>query len=258
MSKLIKKVPSNMFLAYVDDSGAIHKTDVSENYVLAGFLVNENDWRTLDNALKDLKEQHFLGLKGIEVHTSDIVHAKRQFQKMAPKTRCDFLEAVAELIATSKIHTFAIVMKKHQIANDFVVCEYAHKFLYERISWNVAQLNSFLNTAGGNEQCAIIFFDECSNYNKQFIELVREMVAQGTEYQRNEKIIEDPIFTNSKWRGNIQIADTIAYVFNYFNKAPKKNLTMHTALKKVYDAALSKMRDPNPDYPARCYKIWPT
>lgn len=40
-----------MFLVYVDESGHVILKDQSENFVLAGFVVNEHDWRELDNKL---------------------------------------------------------------------------------------------------------------------------------------------------------------------------------------------------------------
>ncbi|MFA5887651.1 MAG: DUF3800 domain-containing protein [Candidatus Nanoarchaeia archaeon] len=249
-----------MYLVYVDESGTFNKNDPSENFVLAGFVISEHDWRRIDDCIKEAKKKHFPELEDIEIHMVDIIHGKCDFQGKDIKKRIEFLEEICKIMQESEIKTFCIVMKKEHIFTTNLVFNRAYEYLYERIAWNIQYLNNQLVEAGEPSQSAIVFLDgqEEGKILQMIRTKVRELIFTGSSYDHNKKIIEDPIFSNSKWRGNIQLADTIAYAFNYINNSNKKShKAIHDILLKIEAVAHKKMIDPSPVSPAYCYKIWP-
>ena len=249
-----------MFLIYVDESGTFEKADISENFVLAGFIISEHDWRKLDDSLKEAKVKHFPELEDIEIHTADIIHGKGEFQGKDILKRIKLLEEITNIIEQSEIKVFCVVMKKNNIFTSNIVFNMAYELLYERIAWNISHLNKGLIDAGEPPQYAIIFMDgrDEGRMLRQIRNKVRNLILKGSDYDHSKMIIEDPIFSNSKWRGNIQLADTLAYAFNYENKKKKNNHKgLHDTIDKIFKIAIKKMIKSNTDFPAYCYKIWP-
>ena len=148
-----------MFLIYIDESGSFQKSDHSENFVLSGFIINERYWRSLDDSVKTLKEKFFPNTKNIEIHTTDIIHGKEEFEGVNISLRINFLEEIAKIIRSANIKVFTIVMKKSKIISSNHVLSYGYEFLYERIAWNIKYLNKERIDSGGEEESAIIFLD---------------------------------------------------------------------------------------------------
>ena len=248
-----------MFLIYIDESGSFQKSDHTENFVLAGFIVNERNWRHLDDSIKKIKENYFPSAKNIEIHTVDIIHGKEQFIGISMDLRIKFLEEITKIIGSANIKVFAVVIKKSKMNNSSLVLDYGYEFLYERIAWNIGYLNKERIDSGSEEESAMIFLDGMGGGTFENVRTkMSKFILKGSKYDHNRMIIEDPIFTNSKWRGNIQLADILAYVFNHENKNKKINNTqMKKAIENIYKAANSKMIKPSSDFPAYCYKIWP-
>jgi len=88
-----------MFLIYLDESGKPHKTDWSENFTIAGVIVNENSWNEIENKINDLKKYLFgKEWQLYELHMSEILHGNKIYSKFKLDERLKILEKVFNII----------------------------------------------------------------------------------------------------------------------------------------------------------------
>jgi len=101
--------------------------------------------------------------------------------------------------------------------NDKIDIEmWALRLIFERICWNLKDLNNLLKNAGQKEQYGLMIMDSVSfGFDNKVRNKIRGLLLDGTYYENNDFLIEDPLFTCSHWRNLCQIADIIAYLINY-------------------------------------------
>ena len=67
-----------MFLIYLDESGKPYKNDKSENFTIAGVIINEDSWNDIDEKITNLKKSLFKDKWELfEFHMSEILHGNK-------------------------------------------------------------------------------------------------------------------------------------------------------------------------------------
>lgn len=228
-----------MYLVYVDESGTIDLSD-SENFVLAGLILNEDRWFEADKRVKDLKEKYFPGiLGGIEIHMSEIVNGNYEFRKMTQEQRATLIRDIFEIIKKLEIRVVYSVVKKKKLLTNLDVRYWSYKILFERLCY---QLND-LNVNKEKVQYGLLILDSISKKRDEEIwRGVTDLLKDGRGYEENKFLIEGPVFVESHLRSPMQIIDCIAYAINYHYKENKrKEDEINKALEEAFGIIESKM-----------------
>ena len=201
-----------MYLIYVDDSGKPEETYRSNLYFcLSAIIVCEQDWKALDDAINQLKYRHSIS----EIHTRNLYTGTKEFNYLSqyPETRIRILGDIFSLIAQSDITLVSSVINKPEYYAQYSendVEERAWKHLIERCDMGIADLSRQNNNLFEN---GLIITDHYTSdkHDEKIRSLLQIMRIYGTGFHSVKYIIEDPLFTISKFRNFIQLADAVAY-----------------------------------------------
>ncbi len=187
-----------------------------ENYVISAIIVNEAKWTYIDNMVTDIKIKHFPDIEPnkIEIHAKDMVNRDNNFKSLPQTQVFDIFTDVYNLIGDpdSNLKIISVLIQKDKIystkTKSFDIEGWGHRLIIERIEKYLEKINK------GNEtdQYGIIIEDTVSRkYDEKTRNKVHAIMADGTLYSKINYLIEDPLFTDSKWRNLSQLVDCVAY-----------------------------------------------
>jgi len=204
-----------MYLVYIDESGTPDIKD-SENFVLGATIINEDRWFELDKRVKDLKEKFFpTNYEHIEIHMCDIVNRKDHFSKLTVDKRVEIIKELTEIIKKVEMRTVYVAIKKRNLLKSIDIRYWAYKFLFERLCYQLKDMNNGKDKI----EYGLLLFDSISKKRDHEIwNLVSDLLKEGSGYEKNEHLIDGPIFSESHIRSPLQIADCVAYVVNHNHK----------------------------------------
>jgi hypothetical protein len=105
----------------------------------------------------------------------------------------------------------SVIMKKKMFVGKDIE-KWAFRLLVERINKFLDKNNEQAILANMSPQYGIMIIDSCGlGPDNRFRSKIREMLRQGTYYSKLTYLIEDPLFTDSKWRNLSQLTDCVAY-----------------------------------------------
>lgn len=205
-----------MYIAYIDASGDAKITS-EENYVLAAVIINERDYQRIDNGLRQIKIKHFPNLsdEDVEFHAKDMLNRDRLFNNLTWETIYaifddifDFISYVATRLTIISVVTVKSKVKKKTLDLE----EWGHKLLFERFN-NFLKDKNWQNTQNfqPSEFGIMITDTEGLTKDQKLRKKLVPVLKNGTVYSDFDYLIEDPLFTDSKWRNLSQLSDTIAY-----------------------------------------------
>ncbi|MDO8516705.1 MAG: DUF3800 domain-containing protein [Nanoarchaeota archaeon] len=233
-----------MFLIYLDESGKPERTDSNENYVVAGIIANEENWNEIDEKVTNLRKKLFgQNWELYELHLAEIVHGKNLYKNMALQERINVINSIFDLISSLNIRIVGVLIKKDKMYPGKDIENWALRLLFERICWNLKDLNKNLIAAGQKNQYGLMILDSINNdFDNKIRKKIKNFLLNGTQYQDNEFLIEDALFTCSHWRNLCQLADFVAYAINYHYKTNKfSNVSKHNSIENGYSKILSKI-----------------
>jgi len=228
-----------VYLIYIDESGTPDIKD-SENFVLGAIIIHENKWFEVDKKVKELKEKHFPHQsENIEIHMSEIVHRKRVFSKFQIEERIKIIEDILKLIEDIEMVPVYVVIKKQKLLKSIDMRYWAYSFLFERICYQLKALNKNKEKI----DYGLLLFDSISKKkNKEIWEIVSKLLKEGSPYEKNEHLIDGPIFSESHIRSPLQIADCVAYIINHNYKINQnRDEKMREVLKKGFGIIENKI-----------------
>jgi hypothetical protein len=92
-------------------------------------------------------------------------------------------------------------------------------------------------------QYGIMIIDSCnSNYDNKLRKSIAEILRDGTCFCKLRYLIEDPLFTDSKWRNMAQLSDCVAYAIRKHFRTPS-NPSFHDENWEKYYSMLLKKAD---------------
>jgi len=229
-----------MYLIYVDESGTPEIKD-SENFVLGALIINEDKWFEIDEKVRSLKEKHFSSKSNeFEIHMCDIVHRKAHFSKFQIPKRIEIIGEISDLIKSSDIRVVYIVIRKPKLLKSINIRYWAYNFLFERLCYQLRDLNR----DNDKIEYGLLLFDSISKKrNNEIWNIVSKLLKEGGWYkEKNEHLIDGPIFSESTIRSPLQLADCIAYVVNHHHKINKnKNEEIRKILEKSFEIIEQKI-----------------
>lgn len=193
-----------MFIAYIDSSGRPYNDP--ENLVLASITTNEEDWQYIDNLVKQIKINHFPYLPDdeVEIHAKDMMNHKGIFKNLSWDQIYAIFDDIFDLFqATSKLLIInAVVIKKTKFKKSIDVEEWAYRLLFERLNRFLERKNAQLLESRHPRQYGIMIMDsEGIKKDQRLRNKLIGMLRRGTLYSELTYLIEDPLFTDSKWSG---------------------------------------------------------
>ncbi|TVP40537.1 DUF3800 domain-containing protein [Candidatus Nitrosocosmicus arcticus] len=200
-----------MYLIYVDDSGKPELSNRDSYFCLSGIIINEYDWKDIDTSINCFKNQFGI----TEIHTRNIYRMDREFSYLNQYQGLNLriLGEFYSLISRLNINLVSVVIDKQKYQTKHPIDEVERdcwKFLIERLDMGVADLR---RQSGFTWENGLVITDHFSSTNHD--ELIRSYFqsirVNGTTYHDVKCIIEEPLFTISKWRNLIQIADAASY-----------------------------------------------
>lgn len=164
----------------------------------------------------------------IEIHAKYMVNRDNNFKNLTYDQIFAIFDDVYDLIGdqNSNLKIISVLIQKDKIYNTktryFDSEEWGHRLIIERIEKYLKKINK----GSSVDQYGIIIEDTVSpKYDERTRNKVHKIMADGTLYSKINYLIEDPLFTDSKWRNLSQLVDCVAYcVRREFmnNQAPAK------------------------------------
>ena len=248
-----------MFLAYIDTSGRPFDND--ENFVLATIMTNEEDWQRIDNGVKQIKLKHFPSLpdEDVELHAKDMLNHDGIFQQMSWDYIYAIIDDVFDLISQNdtKLRIIGILIDKKRLRRSIDIETWAYRLLFERINRFLERENLLLIQKQHPPQYGIMIMDsEGVTKDQKLRKQLLTVLRYGTMYSESHYLIEDPLFTDSKWRNLSQLVDFIAYCIR--KKYRKNTPSFHTSKWESYYAKMApKFDSPFGSYHGYGLKIFP-
>jgi hypothetical protein len=249
-----------MFLAYLDSSGGSTFQDV-EDYVLTSAIINESNWQSIDNGIRAIKLSHFPNLPDpdVEFHAKDMMSHIGVYGAIKWNDIWSTLDDLFSFLSDPKteICIISVVIDKTKLRHDKDIETWAYRLLLERINKYIDRQNVQLVQSNHTPQFGISIIDSCGLRGDQRLKnKVYSMLRNGTMYCKLEWLIEDPLFTDSKWRNLSQIADCVAYsVRRHLRKGTKTFKDPHWTA--YYNQIQVKFDAPNGSYMGYGLKIFP-
>jgi hypothetical protein len=197
---------------YVDDCGKPNKSHRKNKFFgLSAVIINECDWDINNLLVKNLK----YSLSIPEIHTRHIYLREKEFQYLnkSPKISYDILEKVFNLISKMKVTLISSIVDKEKYFesndNDDVETR-AWTHLFERCDLEVSDARRRTNSTYDK---GLIISDHYTsdNHDERIKDILEFLRIYGSSHHSFKHIIEEPLFTISKMRNMIQIADAVAY-----------------------------------------------
>lgn len=213
-----------MYLTYIDESGKAERSDPEPEYVLAALTINESAWKDVDSRVRGLKQKYFPNARyeEIELHATDIFNHKGAFKNMSLEKRLAIFSDVMTIVSEIDCSISAILIRKDQIKSKTLEIDiYALELLFERLCYYHNVANGENRMEGMDEQYGILMIDSVNpKYDNKIRVKVRYLFENGTRYEKNRYLIEDPIFVDSSYRHLSQLVDCVAYcIRRNFRKA---------------------------------------
>jgi len=204
-----------VFIAYTDASGRPERSD-RENLVLASIVISERNYQYIDNGIKQIKLKHFPNLpdESVEIHAKDMMNHDDIFKRMSWDEIYAVLIDVFNFLSDplTDLSIIAVLIKKSKLYKSVDPEIWAHRLLFERLNTFISKQNVKLLEAGFSNEYGIMIMDsEGEKKDQRLRNRLTSMLRHGTMFSQLNYIIEDPLFTDSKWRNLSQLADCVAY-----------------------------------------------
>ncbi len=208
-----------MYLIYLDASGDVSMKD-PEDYVLSAIIVNESNWSVVENKVKEIKLKFFPNIPDtdVEFHAKDMENNSGIYSKMKHDKILEIFESLYGLFRNDDdsdfpVNLISVVVQKRGLKKTNLDIEaWAHRLIFERLNLFIKKRNQLAVMNGKYVEYGLMIEDtEGIKKDKKRWNKFRVMLTDGTLYSKLEYLIEDPFFTDSKWRNLSQLVDCVAY-----------------------------------------------
>jgi len=238
----------NMYLAFIDESGTMQANDPNNNYyIITAMVMQEKGMKFLHQKSQALKKEIWQLVQGtkksmppnFEIHLQEILDAKKYFKPLRSniqKTE-DFLNKIFQFINNLYITIISIVIVKDDFFSKYKqgeLLKWSLQLLIERVNryvWNDTKNKK-------DKEFALLIMDEDFTHDKKKRKFISNMMEKGVKYQTGDvdRILDTPIFLDSKLHNGIQIVDSIAYLIRRYTRKiiDKKGSSLFDELSNIF------------------------
>ena len=250
-----------MFLAYLDSSGRANFDD-PENFVLTSVITGERNWQAIENGVKGIKLKHFPTLPDseVEIHAKDMQNHSGIFKTLSWDDIYAIYDDIFDFVAhkDTQLAIIGVIIDKTKLFKDKDIEVWAYRLMFERISRFIQRQNAKLLEAGYQSEYGIMISDSEGEVKDQKLRSkLFGMLRKGTYYSNLEYLIEDPLFTNSKWRNLSQLVDCIAYCIHKHYRTRNTPSFHTTRWDGLFKKIEPKLDSPDGSYMGYGIKIFP-
>lgn len=249
-----------MFLAYLDASGR-PSFDDAENFVLASLITNECNWQLIDNGVKKIKIDHFPNRPDSEVefHVKDMANRHGLFSTLTWDQVYAILDDIFDFIgnADTPLTIIGVLINKQKLWKGKDAETWAYRLLLERINRYVERQNKNSTVQSPREYGMMITDSEGETKDQKLRKKLHQMLKEGTLYNKLDYLIEDPLFTDSKWRNMSQLADCVAYAIRKQYRSNNTSSIHTTNWSRYYSKIEPKFDSPYGSFVGYGLKIFP-
>jgi len=255
-----------MKLVYIDDSGNTGKKldDVQQPlFLLAGFIVDEDIWRSVDSAINEVKRDY--NLVDVEIHSIEIMNGKKgtPYQEWDYAKKLNFFSDILSILKDFDISVIYFSVKKKNFKSyfqnkygkdfeqQFNISPYLLSFSY------ILQISdAYLAQKSSN---GILILDEQDEWKKpasKTFNILRTAVEEPEIKLTN--LIDRSFFVDSKESNMIQLADVVAYTTKRYLESEIKEMTQAkiNERKKLFDIYKKKIFKPSFEYSNHSILKW--
>jgi len=208
-----------MKLVYIDDSGNTGKKldDVQQPlFLLAGFVIDEDQWKSVDKAIFAIKKKY--NIEEMEIHSIEIMNGKKgtPYKSWDYDTKLQFFREVLSLINTYDLKVIYFSVRKDNFKKYFQ-SKYGKTFEQQfnispyllAFSYILQISDSYLMDQDSN---GMLILDEQDEWKKPANKTFKILTTLAEEPKVHvEKLLDRSFFVDSSESNMIQLADIIAY-----------------------------------------------
>jgi hypothetical protein len=181
------------------------------------------------------------------------------FQHLSWDQIYTILDEVFNLISDSdtQLSIIAVLIDKAKLKKSIDIETWAYRLLFERVNRFIGRQAQSLMEEEHPPQYGIMIMDsEGMTKDQKLRKRLVNILRNGTLYSQLDYLIEDPLFTDSKWRNLSQLADCVAYCIRKNHR--NNSSTFHTGKwQSYYNKIESKFDCPFGSYKRYGLKIFP-
>ncbi len=221
-----------MYIMYVDESGDTGiKPGSSEYFILSALIIHEKRWNSFIKSFIDFRRSvnKATGFKvREEIHTQVMINGRIDANKGIDRNkRILILRNTIDWISTQEfVRILNIIVDKKSFTDSKIVFERGWSTLIQRFE-NTLKNTNFPDCSSSDDQGLIIADNTNGEDLRKLTRKMRSYNPIPSKYQsepRNipiNRIIEDPVFRDSRHSYFIQIVDVIAYFTGQYIKPNK-------------------------------------
>jgi len=196
-----------MHMLYIDETGTQND---KEHFVLGGAIVHENDWKSINQGITNLKSEYFqtvyADLKGLRRSNHPFIDSgqkiKNHFYGLPKETLQQFRDRLFTIILNEKITYLAAIVNKKKHREKYINPDDPYVLSYEFL---VERFDKYLVS---KDSTGIIHIEHSNTNLKKQLERAHDgFVRNGTGFQKINNIIESCHFVYGPKNNFVQIAD---------------------------------------------------
>ncbi len=215
-----------MYFIYIDESGQPNYTDSELLFSITALIFHEKYRRDFEKRIINFKNKLKLKYRSppnqdFELHAKDmvkydknhIINSKSIFKGYnLTDVLPDFIE-IANLIKNMKCTIITSCIVKDKLHFQIDLDEWCLKFELERLCLYLEKENNRKKLINQDTyDSGIIYFDKSLKEEATRFRFINDFIKNGSCYQQNEYLVEDPVFVDSINRIFIQITDIVSYI----------------------------------------------
>lgn len=227
-----------MLIAFIDESG---KPSFKEHgpFVLSSLIIDDSLMEKVKGEMAQIKLSK-LGPDAldVEIHSRDIVHGIGYYRDLTQQRRLELLDALFEMMLKIDFTIISVVIRNKTPSGPFPMdgdkesWKKFNKGHANRIeSWAITlmmeRLAPFLSHRS-NENLLIAMDEVEWSHDRRLQSYVNDEIIKGvytSKYSSASRIINRPLFLNSRDYASLQLSDLVAYtIFKNFSSIKKSSI----------------------------------
>lgn len=182
--------------------------------MLASVIIDESNWRYINTNIDKIKKKHFpdRNAEDVEIHVKDMLKRTGVYKRVPRAKIYCFLEDIFKFVSdpSTPLNIIGSIIQKERIYPRVDMELWSYTFVFERFNAYLAT-DDKSSTHSARRHGIVIIDNEKYMMNQRLHNKLSKLLKSGTKYSNMDHIIEEPFFTDSRWRNLSQICDCISY-----------------------------------------------